>query len=120
MPTSKTSKPVQNVSVHYNKTEAVYATQIIASPSAEELMLDFSSGVIAEPTGEGESLHIHTRLAMPWSAVERLTKILNQVTERRQQLIAAQKQTSSSVPKAKMPSIPQASLPQMSNQTHQS
>jgi hypothetical protein len=104
----------QNVSVHYDKTEVLYATQFVASPSAEELLLDFSSGTIREPGSGDESLRIHTRLAMPWSTVERLSRILNQVVERKQQLVA--KQTAVARQAAANPSVPQASLPQMSQQ----
>jgi hypothetical protein len=101
----------QNVAIRYDKSEVIYATQFLASPSHEELLIDFASGVIAESANQ-ETLPIHTRLAMPWSAVERLSQILNQVVEKRKQISGE-----SAAGSATMPSIPQASLPLMSNQS---
>ncbi|MEM9940257.1 MAG: DUF3467 domain-containing protein [Planctomycetota bacterium] len=100
----------QNVNIRYDKSEVVYATQFLASPSHEELLIDFASGTITEDEGR-TTLPIHTRLAMPWSAVERLTQILNQVVQKRKQ---ASQKTSEKYSKQ---IIPRASLPSMSPQT---
>ncbi len=85
MPQPQDQKSTKKISIRYEKSEVIYATQFLASPSTEELLLDFSSGTLPADTAtqQGESLPIHTRLAMPWSAVERLTKILNEVIDRR-------------------------------------
>lgn len=101
----------QNVSIRYDKSEVVYATQFLVSPSHEDLLIDFASGVIAE-AGDSETLPIHTRLAMPWSTVERLTDVLNEVVEKKKQM----SKNTAAKENVTMPSIPQASLPSMSNQ----
>ncbi len=111
---SESQNPSQEIAVRYDKSEIIYATQFLASPGIEELMLDFSSGLIEDSTNsQSKSLPIHTRLAMPWTAVERLTQILNQVVEKRKQLID---QTKHAQTKGVAPTIPTASLPQMSSE----
>ena len=111
---NESQNPSHEIAVRYDKSEIIYATQFLASPGIEELMLDFSSGLIEDSgNSQGKSLPIHTRLAMPWTAVERLTQILNQVVDKRRQLIEQDKHQQTNVA---APAIPTASLPQMSNQ----
>lgn len=108
---SKNNTP-QDISIRYEKASIAYATQFLISPSQEEVLLDLASGLVTDES-QNKILPIHTRLALPWSATERLAKILNQVVAKRQQLVQQEPQTSST--DDRMPVIPQASLPQMTD-----
>ncbi len=68
------------ITVRYLQTFATHSTHFVVSASDEQLVLDCSSGLISE--NEGEVLPIHTRLALPWSAVERLADLLQQARAR--------------------------------------
>jgi hypothetical protein len=112
---SKQQHATTEIAVRYDKTEITYTTEFLASPGREELVLDFSSGLIAETQNDQvKSLPIHTRLALPWSAVERLTEVLNQVVERRKQLAGASAPARDTT--AGKPTLPRASLPRMGSE----
>jgi hypothetical protein len=106
----RTETPAREVAVRYDKTEVLYAKEFLASTGVEELLLDFSSGLITESLDKQQKLlPIQTRLALPWSTVERLAKTLNQILVKRQQVFQQNRiQTASSSPSA---TIPHASLP---------
>jgi hypothetical protein len=102
----------ENISVRYDQAAITHTSQFIISPSHEELILDLSSGLIQAAEGD-QLLPIHTRLALPWSTVERLARLLNQVVDQRKQAIAKSTQKPASAPAA--PTMPQATLPQLTN-----
>jgi hypothetical protein len=118
-----TPKPaVRNVAVRYDQASITHTSQFLLSPSAEELIVDLSSGLIRE-SAENETLPIHTRLSMSWSTAERLADLLNQVVQRHKSSAGSAKPsrptqidrpiatgTPRSVP---TPNFPQASIPSM-------
>ena len=76
------------LSLHYASQSMHYTTQFIASMSNEEVVIDCGSVVV--PVGdEGQKqLPIHTRMALPWSAVERLHRLLGDLIESRDKVAA--------------------------------
>ena len=71
------------IRVKYDELSAKYASQVLLNHSAEEIFLDFSSGVITDP-GSGESLlPVHTRIAMTPAAARRLLQALEQTLNQR-------------------------------------
>ena len=98
----------KNFSIRYDRSEIAYITQFLVSPSNEEVLLDLSSGLLNDDS-EPKTLPIQSRIALPWSTVERLASVLNQV-------VAAQRQrttNSESTPIPNVGPVPQATLPQM-------
>lgn len=111
--TIQNKKPTNDISVRYDKSSVLYTTQFVLSPSDEEILLDFSSGLIADSTN-ANTLPIHTRLAMSWSAAERLARVLSDIVAQKKQRTAqhgVQRQQNGSAPH-----IPQATLPQMTTE----
>ena len=81
-------KPQQvKLQVKYEDMTARYANQIVLTTGPEEVFLDFSSGVIPDQAGGVSVLPIHTRIAMPHSALKRfhqmLTQLFNQAQEQK-------------------------------------
>ena len=107
------SKP--EFTIRYDKSEIAYVTQFLVSPGNEEVLIDLSSGLLNDakdsPTGN-QTLPIQSRLALPWSAAERLAKILTQVVESKRQQVESQIEKRKKLPEVTMP---EASLPQMTN-----
>ena len=98
----------KNFSIRYDKSEIAYITQFLVSPGKEEVLLDLSSGLLNDES-QPKTFPIQSRIALPWSTVERLASVLNQVVAaKRQQTV---KTKSPSAPN--MPTVPQATLPQM-------
>lgn len=106
----------QDIAIRYDKTEVLYATECLANPGVEELIVEFSSGVIADSQRDnGKTLPVHTRLALPWSAVERLARMLNQVVEGHQQRLERGPSPTSNRPP--VPTVPEASLPRFDGES---
>jgi hypothetical protein len=85
MPDEPKPQPVK-LQVKYEDMAARYANQVVLTTGQEEVFLDFSSGVVPDQSGSGV-LPIHTRIAMPHSALKRfhqmLTQLFNQPPEQR-------------------------------------
>ena len=66
-----------SVRIKYESEAALYASQVILSSNQEDIILDFSSGLVR---GEGNSdekiLPIHTRIALTRSGAARLNQLL--------------------------------------------
>ena len=69
------------INLQYESLSALYASQSIISATSDEFMLEFSSGVIADPQTGNPCLPIHTRIAMPRAGIERLHLLLGQALE---------------------------------------
>lgn len=70
-----------NLHLQYASQSMHYTTQFIASISAEEVILDCGSVVVsANETGQ-KHLPIHTRMALPWSAVKRMHRLLGELIQ---------------------------------------
>jgi len=70
-----------NIQLQYGNQSLLYTTQFVASMSEEEVVLD--CGSMIQATAGGQQLPVHARLALPWSAVERLEKLLGELLESR-------------------------------------
>lgn len=103
------SNPQTDFSIRYDQAEIKYITQFLVSPSNEEVLLELSSGLLNDGS-EQKTLPIQTRVALPWSAVERLNAVLNKVVAAKKQQTATASKTR---PAPHTPSVPQATLPQM-------
>lgn len=70
--------------VKYDESKASYASQALVQASAEEVIIDFSSGIIQDPSGQGGAvMPIHTRIAMSHAGAQRLLGALNQTFEKK-------------------------------------
>src|SRR5436190_24024421 len=70
----------QVLQVRYDDLKASYANHVLVSVGAEEVYLDFTSGIVADRPGVS-ALPIHTRIAMTPSGVVRLTQLLTQTIQ---------------------------------------
>jgi hypothetical protein len=70
----------QVLQVRYDDLKASYANHVLVSVGAEEVYLDFTSGIVADRPGVS-TLPIHTRIAMTPSGVVRLTQLLSQTIQ---------------------------------------
>ena len=71
----------QPLNLQYANPSLLYTTQFIASLSDEEVVLDCGSIVVSSAQDEPRQLPIHTRMALPWSAVVRLHGLLGDLIE---------------------------------------
>src|ERR1700728_874710 len=74
------SNQQQVLQVRYDDLKASYANHVLVSVGAEEVYLDFTSGIVADRPGVSV-LPIHTRVAMTPSGVVRLTQLLSQTIQ---------------------------------------
>jgi len=72
--------PQQNLQIRYENFTARYANHALVSVGAEEVYLDFTSGIVADRPGVSV-MPIHTRIAMTPSGVVRLAQLLAQTTQ---------------------------------------
>ena len=70
----------QVLQVRYDDLTARYSNHVLVSVGAEEVYLDFTSGIVADRPGVS-LLPIHTRIAMTPSGVVRLTQLLSQTIQ---------------------------------------
>src|ERR1044072_5640793 len=70
----------QVLQVRYDDLKASYANHVLVSVGAEEVYLDFTSGIVADRPGVS-IMPIHTRIAMTPSGVVRLAQLLAQTTQ---------------------------------------
>lgn len=94
----------QQVKVRYNETSALYASQFILNTSEEDIIINFSSGPLADPAGGETILPVHTRIALSKDGAKRLHAILGQVLAQ-----------PTAKAKAAAPELAQAQLPKMQN-----
>lgn len=78
MTQGKNQKP--NIAIRYDQATVTHTTQFVLSANSEEVILDCSSGPIP---GEAEEqlMPIHSRHALPWSAVRRLSDSLRRLLD---------------------------------------
>ena len=67
------------INVQYSDHTVRYTTQFMASVGTEEVILDCGSIVVANAAEK--QLPVHTRMALPWSAVQRLHDLLGQLLQ---------------------------------------
>ena len=62
--------------VKYDSSEALFASQALVQATAEEVFLDFSSGVVSEGK-DSRVMRIHTRIALTHAGANRLLSALS-------------------------------------------
>lgn len=72
--------PQQSLQIKYENFTARYANHALVSVGAEEVYIDFTSGIVADRPGVS-IMPIHTRIAMTPSGVVRLAQLLAQTTQ---------------------------------------
>jgi hypothetical protein len=73
------------VRVRYDTTEASFASQFVINATREELIVNFSSGYLADPQTKDRLLPIQTRIAMSPNGAARLVNTLTQALRNMQQ-----------------------------------
>jgi len=66
--------------VKYESFQAVHSSQALVQSSQDEVILDFSSGVVADGQ-QGHVLPVHTRVAMSRAAAQRLVTAIQQALQ---------------------------------------
>ena len=74
-----TEKNSEQVVVRYNETTSLFASQFILNTSSDDVTISFSSGPLADPSGNGTILPVHSRIAMTRDGARRLHEILGSV-----------------------------------------
>lgn len=69
--------------IKYDESKASYASQALVQANVEEVILDFSSGILQDPNGGGAAIMpIHTRIAMSHAGAQRLLGALTQTLQK--------------------------------------
>ncbi len=76
---SKDAESTRQVKVRYAETSALYASQVLVNASGEDIILNFSSGYMSDPSSGQTLLPVHTRIAMTAAGARRLHALLEQV-----------------------------------------
>lgn len=94
-PLEQHDKP--NVQILYETTGATFANQIIVNSGIDQIILDFSTGIISDQASGRHVLPIQTRVAMtPENAVkliQTLTGVIRQINEANQAAASAPEAT---------------------------
>ncbi|OUD13312.1 DUF3467 domain-containing protein [Thioflexithrix psekupsensis] len=75
----------RQVRVRYEQTQALYASQFVLNVTGEEVIINFSSGSLPDPTTGDMHLPIHSRIALSQQGVRQLVQLLNQALASQQQ-----------------------------------
>jgi len=105
MSNNDAAKPTtgQNLHIRYDDTLARYATQVALNVSEEDVVLNFSSGLMPDASNPGEAyLPIHTRIAMSHNNAKKLAALLAQALNQASQQRA---QAAPAAAAAKLPSL---------------
>lgn len=69
--------------IKYDESKASYASQALVQANVEEVIIDFSSGILQDPTGGSAAvMPIHTRIAMSHAGAQRLLGALTQTLQK--------------------------------------
>lgn len=89
-----------NVQILYETTEAMFANQVIVNSGRDQIILDFSTGVISDHNSGRHVLPIQQRTAMTLAnavrLVQTLSGVIQQVTEANQEALAKQAEAAES------------------------
>ena len=75
----KTRELKKNVKIRYEETKAVYASQFVVNTTAEEVIINFSSGYLMDPASGDTLLPVHSRIALSIPAAARLSNVIAHV-----------------------------------------
>ena len=73
------------VRVSYDVTEAIFASQFIVTSGSDDIIVNFSSGHISDPTNGESILPINSRIALSTSGAQRLIATLQQALNKQLQ-----------------------------------
>lgn len=77
-------KEARQLRIKYDESKAVYASQALVQANVEEVIIDFSSGILQDPAGSGAAIMpIHTRIAMSHAGAQRLISALTQTLQKK-------------------------------------
>lgn len=68
--------------IRYQEMAARYANQVIIHSTKEEVIMDFSSGVVPDPITGESTIPVHTRIALTMGGARRLYELLGRSLER--------------------------------------
>jgi len=69
--------------IKYDESKASYASQALVQANVEEVIIDFSSGILQDHSGGGAAvMPIHTRIAMSHAGAQRLLGALTQTLQK--------------------------------------
>ena len=71
----------KQVKLRFDQTSALYAAQFVTNITPDEVVINFSSGVVADPASGENVLPIHSRIAMTRDGAKRLLTVLKQSLE---------------------------------------
>ena len=71
--------PSHTVQVKYLEVAAKFSNHVLLNVNAEEVFIDFSSGVTPDPATGIPVLPVHTRIAMTHIGAQRFHQLLGQV-----------------------------------------
>jgi hypothetical protein len=74
------TQQTHTIQVKYEDFTARYSNHVLVSMGAEEVYLDFTSGVVPDRPG-ASVMPIHTRIVMTPSGIVRLTQLLTQTAQ---------------------------------------
>ncbi|NNK58692.1 MAG: hypothetical protein HKP44_15420 [Desulfofustis sp.] len=74
--TTENQQTGQQITIQYKETSALYASQFIINTTTEDLVINFSSGYLADQRPQGTVLPIHTRISMTHEGARRLYDLL--------------------------------------------
>lgn len=81
------------VKIRYETTDVSFVSQFMVNAGAEELILNLSSGYVADPNSKDNILPIHSRIAMTYGGASRLVQTLTQVLQNVSEARKAQSQS---------------------------
>jgi hypothetical protein len=61
----------------------IYASHFLLTINEDCLLIESSSGIVAGDAGDGTTLPVNCRLAVPWNAAQRLAAVLNSAIAQR-------------------------------------
>jgi hypothetical protein len=76
---NRTTITEKKVRIHYEETEAKFASQFLVNATEEDIIIGFSSGYIPEPGKSSNLLSVHSRIALSIPGAVRLHAMLDEV-----------------------------------------
>ena len=76
---SKQDPKQKRIHVRYEETSATYASQFLVNATDEDVIINFSSGYLAESGPQETVLPVHTRIAISRTGAKRLHTLLGQL-----------------------------------------
>ena len=83
MSKEQAASEARQLRIKYDESKALYASQALVQANVEEVIIDFSSGILQDPGSTGAAvMPIHTRIAMSHAGAQRLISALTQTLQK--------------------------------------